>query len=498
MTDVLAAAQHLALDLGWPVLPVKPHGKAPLTPHGVKDATTDERTILHWRDRYGDDFNLGVATGAPGPSVLDVDDLDAASGLLGELENGETPESATGRPGKQLFYLGTSQGTLSLGFGELRQRGSYVVVPPSIHPNGKEYVWLVEPLTRRLLPVPAIVIADKVSAGVGELAVREEKVGHGQRHDYLKDVAVRLLRGGITDAPSLVVFLTAALNENCELVPPPKPTECEEIAAWAVKTRIAARERNVAKHAERETAGEPPAPKLDAPRPGASTGEHLDFIARNAGLPDGVRIKEVRRYGLRPVDRMEIDLSDGALIVFARQEDAARRQSWQRAVVLATSGSASPPLLKDTQLVALLGSLCRVAHVPRVYREAEELDETLRAFLALAEPVLGYTLATPADRYDLIVTLRAREPWDPTDRNTMGRPALVTDRADDARYVRAGELQDWFRIKGARIAGEAFPGRMAMVGLERVRIGSRERAPLEPRKREEPSTVLYRLREVVE
>ena len=495
MSAVIDAATHLAVDLGWPVLPVKPHAKEPLTPHGVKDATTDERTILHWRDRYGDDFNLGVATGAPGPSVLDVDDLDAASGLLADLEDGETPESATGR-GKQLFYLGTSQGTLSLGYGELRQRGSYVVVPPSIHPNGKEYVWLVEPLTRRLLPVPASLIADKVSAGVGELPVREEKVGHGQRHDYLKDVAVRLLRGGITDAPSLVVFLTAALNENCELVPPPKPTECEEIAAWAVKTRIAARERNVAKHAERETADEPPPPKLDVPRPSAPTAEHLEFIAKLAGLPAGVTVKEVRRYGVRLNDGMEIDLSSGALVAFDRQEDAGKRQSWQRAVVLATSGSASPPILKDVQLNALLVSLCRVATVPHAFREAETLAETLREFLTLVEPVLGHTLATAADRYDLIVALRARETWEPFDRNTMGRPALVTDERDGARYLRGGELVDFYRFKGAGISGSAFPGRMAMVGLGHAPINGREPAPLDPsRTRRTARAVLYRLAE---
>src|SRR5215472_14081965 len=106
MSDMLAAAQHLALDLGWPVLPVKPHGKLPLTPHGVKDATRDERAILHWPDRYGADFNIAVATGAPGPAVLDIDDPAAAAFMLAALEDAGTPESATAR-GRHLFYAGT-------------------------------------------------------------------------------------------------------------------------------------------------------------------------------------------------------------------------------------------------------------------------------------------------------------------------------------------------------------------------------------------------------
>ena len=32
MNPLGEAAQHLAVDLGWPVLPVKEHGKEPLTP----------------------------------------------------------------------------------------------------------------------------------------------------------------------------------------------------------------------------------------------------------------------------------------------------------------------------------------------------------------------------------------------------------------------------------------------------------------------------------
>src|SRR5215831_15825462 len=289
---VVAAGQHLANDFGWPVMPVKSHGKAPLTAHGVKDATTDVRSILHWPDRYGDDFNLGVATGAPGPSVLDVDDLDAASGLLAELENGETPESATGRPGKQLFYLGTSQGTLSLGYGELRQRGSYVVVPPSIHPNGKEYVWLVEPRSRLLPPVPDALVAQATSAGVGVMVEREEKVGHGERHDHLKDVAVRLLRAGITDVATIARQLRVEYETNCEPDPPARDGEFQKLAEWASSTRMASRERGRAEHRERQ---EPDAPSIAFPRAGASSAEHLAFIAKSAGLPEGVGIAEVRR-----------------------------------------------------------------------------------------------------------------------------------------------------------------------------------------------------------
>jgi hypothetical protein len=64
-----------ALDcarIGFDVLPVKPSGKRPLTPHGVKDATTDEATIrARWR-RWPN-ANIGIACGASGIVILDAD-----------------------------------------------------------------------------------------------------------------------------------------------------------------------------------------------------------------------------------------------------------------------------------------------------------------------------------------------------------------------------------------------------------------------------------------
>ena len=57
---------------GWPVLPCLPGQKVPATAHGYRDATTDPGQITTWFDRHPD-WNLAIATGAPGPDVLDVD-----------------------------------------------------------------------------------------------------------------------------------------------------------------------------------------------------------------------------------------------------------------------------------------------------------------------------------------------------------------------------------------------------------------------------------------
>ena len=67
LRQALAYARH-----GWPVFPCLPGQKIPATRHGYRDATTDEQQITDWFGR-GSGWNLAIATGAPGPDVLDVD-----------------------------------------------------------------------------------------------------------------------------------------------------------------------------------------------------------------------------------------------------------------------------------------------------------------------------------------------------------------------------------------------------------------------------------------
>jgi hypothetical protein len=65
--QALAYAAH-----GWPVFPCRPGGKEPATRHGYQDATTDPDKITWWWRRQPE-ANLAIATGHPGPDVLDVD-----------------------------------------------------------------------------------------------------------------------------------------------------------------------------------------------------------------------------------------------------------------------------------------------------------------------------------------------------------------------------------------------------------------------------------------
>ena len=73
MTDDPTLRQALAYARrGWPVFPCRPGQKVPATRHGFRDATTDPEQITGWFGR-DPDRNVAIATGAPGPDVLDVD-----------------------------------------------------------------------------------------------------------------------------------------------------------------------------------------------------------------------------------------------------------------------------------------------------------------------------------------------------------------------------------------------------------------------------------------
>jgi hypothetical protein len=132
---------------GCPVLPCQPGQKTPATRHGVRDATTDPAQITTWFGRHPD-WNLAIATGAPGPDVLDVDQHGQAgngyaafrqlrtAGLL----DGATAYVRTPSGGLHAYFTGTDQrnGHLPGCHLDFRSRGGYVLTPPS-QISGKPY-----------------------------------------------------------------------------------------------------------------------------------------------------------------------------------------------------------------------------------------------------------------------------------------------------------------------------------------------------------------------
>ena len=136
-----------------------PHpAKHPIARHGLHDATTDERIIRSWWDRWPW-ANVGVATGADsGLIVIDIDPRSGGDDSLAHLESlmGSLPATLiahTGGGGLHLIYthpggqLRNTAGRLPgvadpLPGIDLRGDGGYIVAPPSRHRSGDSYSWV--------------------------------------------------------------------------------------------------------------------------------------------------------------------------------------------------------------------------------------------------------------------------------------------------------------------------------------------------------------------
>ena len=140
MTDPVLRRALAYAARGWPVFPCQPGAKTPATAHGYRDATTDEQQITGWFAGHPG-RNLAIATGAPGPDVLDVDQHgDAGSGFPGYarlhhagLLDGASAWVRTPHGGLHVYFTGTAQrcGHLPADHLDFRAAGGYVLAPPS-------------------------------------------------------------------------------------------------------------------------------------------------------------------------------------------------------------------------------------------------------------------------------------------------------------------------------------------------------------------------------
>ncbi|MDA8323385.1 MAG: bifunctional DNA primase/polymerase [Actinomycetota bacterium] len=202
---------------GWPVFPCQPGSKQPATRHGFLDATTDPDRIRWWW-RRDPGANLAIATGTPGPDVLDVDQHGAAGSGYAALNRlaraGLIRDAgavvATPHGGLHLYYAGTDQGCGKLPAQHLdyRSRGGYVLAPPSQvdgrpyrvvrhQPQAGPFEWdaavrLLDP-ARQPGPRPAI---REAGGDLSHLAGWVARLTEGNRNDGLFWAACRAAEAG--------------------------------------------------------------------------------------------------------------------------------------------------------------------------------------------------------------------------------------------------------------------------------------------------------------
>jgi hypothetical protein len=251
MNPRLAAALRY-VQAGWPVFPCLTGEKAPATRHGFLDATTDPDKITWWWTRHPG-HNVAIATGTPGPDVLDVDVHKQGSGFAAfnrlhreALLDGASAYIRTPSGGLHAYFTGSEQGNGRLPRHHLdfRSKGGYVVAPPS-HVNSRHY----------------------------ELIKRAD--GHGELN---WDAAVRLLEPEPQQRPS-------RSND--------RPTDAHRLAEWMAHQQEGNRNHGLFWAANRA---------LDA---GLTNLEELADAARNTGLDEreiARTLASAHRRTARPVD----------------------------------------------------------------------------------------------------------------------------------------------------------------------------------------------------
>jgi hypothetical protein len=139
-------------SMGWHVLPLEAGGKQPqgkLVPRGMLDASVDTEIIRRWWKAYPD-AGIGIALAQSGLVAIDIDPRNGGNETFDALqaEHGSLRSEVmafTGGGGEHHVFLVPNgaqirlPGTLGPGI-DLKANG-YIVVEPSIHPNGKQYGW---------------------------------------------------------------------------------------------------------------------------------------------------------------------------------------------------------------------------------------------------------------------------------------------------------------------------------------------------------------------
>jgi hypothetical protein len=179
-----------------------------------------------------------VATGH-GLAVLDVDvHGDDGGDTLAQLENKherltETPTVLTGSGGMHFWFLAPRETPTRPGFApglDLKATGGYVVVPPSLHPNGEPYRWDVgdHPTEEPLAPIPEWLLGNNKRPNPGPAPVLPKKLASGQgRNNALASLAGSMRRRGAEES----AILAALRAENAAYAEPLEDAEVLRVAA---------------------------------------------------------------------------------------------------------------------------------------------------------------------------------------------------------------------------------------------------------------------------
>jgi hypothetical protein len=180
-------------SLGWSIIPIKTNSKVPAIKweeYQNRIASTEE--VERWFT--GNNYGIGLVCGKiSNVLVVDIDEYKKT----GTLDVSSPVFVNTPRGGRHLYFkyseniATTVNADLAI---DIRSDGGYVLLPPSIHPNGKPYTWGNKELINDLPEAPEIL--SKVFTRIeGQTFDLQEylNISEGSRNDSLYKVAVSLL-----------------------------------------------------------------------------------------------------------------------------------------------------------------------------------------------------------------------------------------------------------------------------------------------------------------
>lgn len=209
MSNILYEFAKQYKSFGWSIIPILPREKKPAVEwKKYQGEIASNEEIKKWfKDKTTDEVGIGLATGKTS-NVIAVD-LDTYKEGAKEMKMNTPITSTTGGGGKHgLFQYREgvrNKANVKGNFIDIRGEGGYIVLPPSIHPNGKSYKWDFKEdefgdRVKRLPAPPAELFDKEWTERKDPLKLSEyTHVGEGGRNDNLYRVACSLVSKHGTD-----------------------------------------------------------------------------------------------------------------------------------------------------------------------------------------------------------------------------------------------------------------------------------------------------------
>ena len=211
----------------------------------IRIPATDEATIRAWWSN-SPRANVAIATGkVSGKIVIDVDPRHRGDESLVDLvaRHGPLPETAevlTGDGGRHIYaahpggHVPCSQSEVAPGI-DVKGDGGYVVMPPSVHPNGNAYAWELSSDIADVRPAAcpewlvALVRTDDTQTPQGRTSRPTDAnvIPSGQRNNALASLGGGMRRMGMSQ-DEILAALQATNLSRCN--PPLDDREVERIA----------------------------------------------------------------------------------------------------------------------------------------------------------------------------------------------------------------------------------------------------------------------------